>query len=225
VSVVGIFFFGIVRVSSSWVNSVPFLSISRIIISGETRYTTLDDIKSIYPFISRPCSFFSQEIISIQKFFQELPWIQYVSVQKKWPDTVVIKLKENKPVASWNESWMIDKRGTLFKIPKNFTEATVPMLFGPEGNDKELLLTYKKIQTLLRHRPYQLRKLWMTNRYSWHLTMSDDILIKLGSQNPIGRLDRFISSYPALKAKSKEFSKSINYVDLRYDSGVAVGWQ
>jgi len=38
------------------------------------------------------------------------------------------------------------------------------------------------------------------------------------------RLNRFVELYPVLQRQAQSDGKSISYVDLRYDSGAAVGW-
>ena len=45
-------------------------------------------------------------------------------------------------------------------------------------------------------------------------------MLKLGRQEYINRLQRYIDVYPLLA----EDQKSVSYVDLRYDTGLAVGW-
>ncbi|MNC71895.1 Cell division protein FtsQ [compost metagenome] len=39
------------------------------------------------------------------------------------------------------------------------------------------------------------------------------------------RLSRFVELYPVLQQQEQADNKRISYVDLRYDSGAAVGWQ
>ena len=38
------------------------------------------------------------------------------------------------------------------------------------------------------------------------------------------RLARFVELYPVLQQQAQTAGKRISYVDLRYDSGAAVGW-
>ncbi len=38
------------------------------------------------------------------------------------------------------------------------------------------------------------------------------------------RLQRFMELYPVLQQQAQTDGKRISYVDLRYDSGAAVGW-
>ncbi|MGL5697786.1 MAG: cell division protein FtsQ/DivIB, partial [Kluyvera sp.] len=47
----------------------------------------------------------------------------------------------------------------------------------------------------------------------------------LGRGDTIKRLARFVELYPVLQQQAQTDGKRISYVDLRYDSGAAVGWE
>lgn len=76
----------------------------------------------------------------------------------------------------------------------------------------------------------------MSERFSWQLTLSDGVLLNLGREDRIVRIQRFMDIYPriksqaliensSLKKKKKSTHKVIDYIDLRYDTGLAVGWK
>ena len=64
----------------------------------------------------------------------------------------------------------------------------------------------------------------MTARRSWQLTLNNDIKLNLGRGDTMKRLQRFMELYPVLQQQAQTDGKRISYVDLRYDSGAAVGW-
>ncbi len=65
----------------------------------------------------------------------------------------------------------------------------------------------------------------MTARRSWQLTLNNDIKLNLGRGDTMKRPARFIELYPVLQQQAQTDGKEISYVDLRYDSGAAVGWK
>ncbi len=77
---------------------------------------------------------------------------------------------------------------------------------------------------VLKANKFTLKVASMTARRSWRLVTSDDVRIELGRGEPMKRLNRFIELYPALQQQGQNEHKRISYVDLRYDSGAAVGW-
>ena len=69
-----------------------------------------------------------------------------------------------------------------------------------------------------------LKEAAMTARRSWQLTLNNDIKLNLGRGDTMKRLARFVELYPVLQQQAQTDGKRISYVDLRYDSGAAVGW-
>ncbi len=60
--------------------------------------------------------------------------------QKQWPDELKIHLVEFVPMARWNDQHMVDAQGNSFSVPAARTSQQVlPMLYGPEGSESEVL--------------------------------------------------------------------------------------
>lgn len=71
---------------------------------------------------------------------------------------------------------------------------------------------------------FTLKEAAMTARRSWQLTLNNGIKLNLGRGDTMKRLARFVELYPVLQQQAQTDGKRISYVDLRYDSGAAVGW-
>jgi cell division protein FtsQ len=59
----------------------------------------------------------------------------------------------------------------------------------------------------------------VSDRFAWQLTLSNGIELKLGREDTLKRVQRFIDLYPSI---SKHKPEAIEQVDLRYDTGLAV---
>ena len=91
--------------------------LSKLVVTGETHYTTNDDIRQAILSLGAPGTFMSQDVNVIQQQIERLPWIQQVSVRKQWPDELKIHLVEYVPVARWNDLHMVDADGNSFSVP------------------------------------------------------------------------------------------------------------
>ena len=100
----------------------------------------------------------------------------------------------------------------------------LPMLYGPEGSANEVLQGYREMGQMLAKDRFTLKEAAMTARRSWQLTLNNDIKLNLGRGDTMKRLARFVELYPVLQQQAQTDGKRISYVDLRYDSGAAVGW-
>ncbi|WP_145031537.1 cell division protein FtsQ [Pantoea ananatis] len=208
-----------------WMNDASRLPLSKLVVTGQLHYTTHDDIRQAILSLGSPGTFMSQDVNVIQQQIERLPWIKQVSVRKQWPDELKIHLVEFTPLARWNDSHMVDSDGVSFSVPANHMgKETLPMLYGPEGSEKEVLAGYHSMDDVLKARKFTLKVASMTARRSWQLVTSDDVRIELGRTDTMKRLNRFIELYPVLLQQGQNEHKRINSVDLRYDSGASVGW-
>jgi cell division protein FtsQ len=76
------------------------------------------------------------------------------------------------------------------------------------------------MQRLLNTNGQKITLLSLSERFAWQAQLNNQVLLKLGRQEYINRLQRYIDVYPLLQQQEK----SVSYVDLRYDTGLAVGW-
>ncbi|MEN3753590.1 cell division protein FtsQ [Mangrovibacter sp. SLW1] len=208
-----------------WMEDAQRLPLSRLVVTGERHYTRNDDIRQAILALGAPGTFMTQDVDIIQQQIERLPWIKQASVRKQWPDELKIHLVEYVPIARWNDQHMIDAQGNSFSAPSDRTAKQVlPGLSGPEGSEVEVLEGYRAMSDVLAKSRFTLKDAAMTARRSWVLTLNDGIKLNLGRGDTMKRLNRFIELYPVLLKQAQTDNKLISYVDLRYDSGAAVGW-
>ncbi|ADO49874.1 cell division protein FtsQ [[Enterobacter] lignolyticus] len=209
-----------------WMEDAQRLPISKLVVTGERHYTRNDDIRQTILALGSPGTFMTQDVNIIQSQIERLPWIKQASVRKQWPDELKIHLVEYVPIARWNDQHMVDADGNAFSVPADrASKQNLPMLYGPEGSENEVLQGYRDMGQVLAKGKFSLKVAAMTARRSWQLTLSNDIKLNLGRGDTMKRLERFLELYPVLQQQAQTDGKRISYVDLRYDSGAAVGWQ
>lgn len=208
-----------------WMKDVEREPISKLVVTGDRRYTSNDDIRKTILALGAPKHFMEQDVDIILQQIERITWVKQASVRKQWPDELKIHLVEYVPVAHWNDSLMMDAEGKLFSISaERLGKQQLPFLSGPEGSESNVLAAYREMNTLLIARKYQLKSLVMTARHSWRLILNNGVRLELGRDEQIKRLQRFIEIYPLLQQRAQTENKRVNYVDLRYDSGASVGW-
>lgn len=209
----------------SWMKYASYQPLSRVVVTGERDYTNNDDIRQMILLMGVPGTFITQDVDVIQQQIKRLPWIKQVSVRKQWPDELKIHLVEYVPVACWNDLHRVDADGISFSEPIEWVvKQTLPLLYGPEGSEKEVLEGYRVMSSILATRKYTPKMVAMSARHSWQLALDNNARLELGRDDRIGRLQRFIELYPLLQQQAQAESKRISYVDLRYESGASVGW-
>ena len=203
---------------NNWMVDEQQVPISAIEFSGQYQYIQDRDISRL---IANDVSgsFFSADINEIHTAVLKHPWVYQASVRKKWPNTVQVFLVEQTPVAMWNDDLLLNADGVPFA--GSLADAKLPSLFGPNGAEKTALSGYKAMQMILSTGTLAVDNLVLSERFAWQVQLNNGIKLNLGRQEFIDRLQRFINLYPLLQ----QDQRAIDYVDLRYDTGVAVGWK
>lgn len=164
-------------------------------------------------------SFFSLDVNQVHDVLEQEPWVYRVSIRKRWPNALLIHVVEQQPVAYWNAKALLNEYGETF-VGEIENGAALPSLHGPEGSEKTALTGFRQMQSLLSTSEQHIHNVYLSDRFSWEVKLNNDVMLKLGRQEHIDRLQRFIDYYPVIAAQQKP----VEYIDLRYDTGLAVGW-
>lgn len=236
---IGLMFFMCVLLSLitlSWWLTQHFIGqesapVTSIIISGEMPYSQRSDIITAIDNVDMG-NFFQVDVNEVQKSVLTLPWVYSVAVRKQWPNELKIYVVDQRPVALWNGEFLINQQGNVFQANIDRINHYLPSFFGPEGSEKLALENYINISSLLDFQSLAIDELVLSERFSWLLTLDDGVTLNLGREERVERIQRFMDVYPIIKAQlkvkknaEKQLNQAVDYIDLRYDTGLAVGWK
>nr|WP_298771174.1 cell division protein FtsQ/DivIB [uncultured Shewanella sp.] len=196
------------------------LPIEAVAIKGKRHFTSDKEIQTALENLMQR-SFFSADVNQVQAALEALPWVYRASVRREWPSKLKVYLVEQQAVAHWNETAWLNIQGDVFEAPKKEEMKTLPQLTGPNDEAKEVLETYRQVSKLLSINGFTLTGLTLTPRHAWHATLGNGIKLELGREDKMARIQRFINVFPKLAKQVKQVAT----VDLRYDTGLAVGWE
>lgn len=206
---------------NDWMDSKENVPLSVVNVSGEFTLTTEATVKSTV-FASAQESFFSIDVNDVQYAVEALPWVYKASVRKQWPSTLNVTVTEQVAVAIWNEDLLLNQYGGVFQAPLDSRVAHLPDLFGPMGNEEETLNQYMDLAELLAYNDLHIEAMALSERFAWQVWLSNGIRLDLGRTDTVKRVNRFIEYFQVVDAAN---DASIDYVDLRYDTGMSVGWK
>ena len=235
----GLLFFVVVLfslITISWWLTQQFVGqesapVTSIVISGEMPYSERSDITNAIEQVDMG-NFFQVDVNEVQNHVLALPWVYSVSVRKQWPNELKIYVVDQKPVALWNGNFLINQLGQVFQADIERINHYLPNFFGPEGTEVVALKNYMDFNALLDFKALAIDELILSERFSWQLTLSDGVTLNLGREERVERIQRFMDVYPIIKAQlkakiiaEKQKNQAVDYIDLRYDTGLAVGWK
>ena len=203
----------------NWLQDNNKLPMTELILQGNTDYVSEGEVKQALIELASKSSFFTLNVDEVQGRLEEMPWVYSASVRKRWPNTLKVYLLEQPAVAYWNNETLLNKYGDIFVAPKDKIAGNLVQLYGPDKNATQALEVYGQLKNLLNFNGYEIKQLQLTNRLAWNLVVQGDIEIRLGREQRLTRVQRFIDLAPLLELDR------VKYIDLRYDTGFAVGWK
>ncbi|WP_299019125.1 cell division protein FtsQ/DivIB [uncultured Photobacterium sp.] len=205
----------------NWMTDANRLPLSQLVIQGELHYLSTDDVRQAILELDHLSSFMTQDVDDIQHTLDALPWIARTSVRKQWPDSIKVFLVEHQPAAVWNQHYLVNTEGDVFLAPaEQVSGQNLVELTGPENTSREMLAALLEMQPRLQRAGFDIAALAFNERRAWRVWLTNGVRLELGREARMERLERFVGLYPELE----QLGKAVEYVDLRYDTGAAVGW-
>jgi cell division protein FtsQ len=193
----------------------PLFPVKRIKVDGELMHTTREQLQYVIKNELKG-TFFTLDLNKTRQDFEKLPWVRRVEVRRRWPDRLEVNIEEHRAIARWGSSALLNQYGEQFDAASN---ESLPILDGPEGTEKvmvEGLIRLKELMQPLDKHPTQL---WLSDRRAWRFELDRQLIVEVGRDEPIQRVERFVKAYPNSLAL---LDRSFEYIDLRYPNGFAV---
>lgn len=205
-----------------WLEKLDQKPISAFALLGSPQYTTNSDIRDIILKMGELKGFFGQDVAIIRQQIETMPWIKGAVVRKIWPDRLSIWVAEHTPVAYWNENEFLTNEGVIFRLPvEKLKERKLPRLFGPDYQSLTVLSAWNDLFNAFKAKNMTLKAVSIDERGAWGVLLDNNIELKLGRGEWKSKIERFAQIYPQIDVPE---NKKIDYIDLRYQRGGAVGF-
>ena len=206
----------------SWLEKLDTKPISSFALLGTPQFTTNADVREVILSMGELKGFFAQDLDVVREQIQSMSWIKGAVVRKVWPDKLSVSVAEYSPVAIWNGDSFLSAEGAIFQLPSNkLKTGNFPRLFGPDYQSAVVFATWNQLYKELQAKGMVLRSVAIDERGSWEIVLDNEITLKLGRGEWKSKIDRFVTIYPQIEIPEH---KKIDYVDLRYKVGTAVGF-
>jgi len=194
------------------------LPIRQVGIEGEFRQLSRSELQQLISGQLRG-GFFSMDVTALRNAVTANPWVRDVQVQRVWPDTLKVMVREQTAVAQWHDRGLVNTSGEYFEPDMTSAPAGLPVLVGPP--DSQMLLTERllRLQEALAPIGLEVEGLTLSDRRAWTFTTTGGLEVVLGREEFPSRLQRFVELVPASLGERFDAAR---YVDMRYTNGFAV---
>lgn len=205
-------------VAMNWLMDRP---IDAVVINGAfQRVSAIRLEEALAPHVRT--SFLRADLHAMRAELAGIPWVENASVRRRWPGSIEVLVTEQRPAACWGERGLLNHRGELFVDDVKHVPVELPRLDGPEGSEGRVAMRYFQIQQRLEQRGMAAVSLRLDERGAWEFQLNNGIRVRLGASAVDERIDRFFMALDQVLASQAE---AVDYVDMRYTNGFAIGWK
>ncbi|PTQ89869.1 cell division protein FtsQ/DivIB [Agitococcus lubricus] len=167
-------------------------------------------------------SYFSTDLVAIRDAVLASPWVESMSVQRRWPDGIRVIVVEKKAVARWGSKGYLSAKGEVFQPKVSQQNTDLPLLFGPVGKTAYVMDQYRSFNERFRELKLRVVELHLTERRTWFIRFDNGIQVVLDQNFINEKLQRFTKLY---QRELTPYADRIATIDLRYRNGLAVAWK
>lgn len=195
--------------------------LTQLEVRGEFAHLQPEDVRqAAEPYLAS--SFFTVDVAQLREALAALPWVARVRAEREWPGAISVRVWERQPYARWNEAAMLDLESHPFTPRAAEIPTGLPRLSGNPGHELEVAQTWQRLAPALLGSPFELLGLKLDARGEWSAHTTGDIELRFGQDAPDSR----IATLNGVARRVLEGRwEQVQYLDLRYTNGFAVGWR
>ncbi|HEX7047839.1 MAG TPA: FtsQ-type POTRA domain-containing protein [Gammaproteobacteria bacterium] len=215
---------GIAAGISVYLEEIEWERFKTLEITGELDRVGAAEVRDVLqPYIAS--GFAGIDMRAAQESLEALPWVAKAKVRRQWPGALLVEVREESPVATWFGTALMNEDGIVF-VDGAAGFASLPDVGGPAGTQDAMLERLRDLREATRTNGLELRRLLRTERRAERFWFAGadgkTVEVRLGRRDVDERLQRFLkAAWPALENRVQQ----IEYVDMRYTNGFAVGWK
>ncbi len=177
-------------------------------------------LKNVIAAVDR--GYFALDLRTLKEKLEKEPWVYRVHLRRAWPDTLIVRVEEQVPIAFWGEGGYLNKYGQQFELRGERIAKRLPHLSGTAGREKTLINDFLAYDEVLSSVDLHLVQLSEDARLDQRLLLADGTVIALGRDRRQERVKRFTAIYGN---QLGDVAPSIASLDLRYNHGFSVRWK
>jgi cell division protein FtsQ len=197
-------------------------NITQVSVTGRFQRVSPVEVEQAVKARVREVGLVSVDLAAVQRAVEQLPWVDSATVERQWPRALNIRVVEQVAAARWGANGLLNTRGELFISEARHIPTELPRLSGPRGTEAEVARRYLAAQAQITEAGMRLTAVRLDLRGAWEFDLDNGITVRLGRRQIDERFARFVQ---AGMGQIAAHASDINYIDMRYTNGFAIGWR
>ncbi len=192
------------------------LRVEQLVLEGAVEHVAVTELEAqLAPTLQ--ASFLTLDLDDVREQLERMPWVYRAGVRRRWPNTVVIEIEEQRPIARWGLDGFLNHEGEYF--PGAFADrwSELARLEGPAGSERNMTRRYQSLEALLEPTGLQVVALHEDSLGQVGAELHNGVLLQLGADNHRERIGRFVTLW-----REQLTEQPVMRVDMRYEHGAAV---
>ena len=203
-------------VAAGWVYRQP---VQQVVVGGDLQHIDRGRLRLILLKDLQGQSWLSLSLPALRDSLQTLPWLKNAAISREWPWQLQVVVTERRAVANWGDGSVLAFDGALIATQSGNSLPGLVQLRGPDGAESQVFAEYKTLSPVLQSYGLDITSLALSDAGQWSIVTKSNIIIKLGRDDVVTRLQRVLA---ALSQLNRDKSAHIKYIDARYPNGLAV---
>ena len=192
------------------------LRVEQLVLEGAVEHVAVTELEAqLAPTLQ--ASFLTLDLDDVREQLERMPWVYRAGVRRRWPNTVVIEIEEQRPIARWGLDGFLNHEGEYF--PGAFADrwSELARLEGPAGSERHMTRRYQSLEALLEPTGLQVVALHEDSLGQVGAELHNGVLLQLGADNHRERIGRFVTLW-----REQLEEQPVMRIDMRYEHGAAV---
>jgi cell division protein FtsQ len=211
---------------AGWLARQPQFALRQIRLEGDLSRSNVATVRAnAMPRLSG--SYFTLDLHRAQAAFEAVPWVRHAIVSRVWPNRLVVRLEEHRPVAVWKgdegNDRLVNSFGEVFEANLgDVDDEDLPEFHGREADAPQILAMYRELKTRFAALDLVPVTLKLSGRGSWALELDNGNEMELGrgtQAEVLQRTDQFTRTVAQVATAQH---RSWEFADLRHADGYAV---
>jgi cell division protein FtsQ len=159
------------------------------------------------------------DIDAVRQRLEDLPWIETASVERRFPDQLIVSVTEAEPMALWQRSqklYLVSRDGAVIETANLGKYAKLLIIVGEDAPKKaqdlfDILAQEPELRT-------HVTAAVLVGKRRWNIRMDNDVDVKLPEDGALEAWRHFAD----LNRQDKLLDKDVSVVDLRQPDRVVV---